>query len=134
MSYSIWPTVHAERQALLDDVADLSDADWAKPSLCSGWTVADVFAHLVSTTTMTPLRFVSRFAGAGFNFGRFAQAQVVRESAGGPRSRSQCLSYGCPRHQRPTRTQAQLARRGPGARRGHPPARSASTATTTCPR
>ena len=84
MAYSIWPTVHAERHALLDDVAGLTDTDWASPSLCGEWTVAQVFAHLLSTTTMTPLRFMTRFAGAGFSFGRFTQAQVSREAAAGP--------------------------------------------------
>jgi uncharacterized protein (TIGR03083 family) len=84
MPDSIWPTIHAERKALLDDVSGLTDADWSTPSLCKEWTVADVFAHLLSAAKMTPLRFATRFAGARFDFNRFTAAQVAIEGAGGP--------------------------------------------------
>jgi uncharacterized protein (TIGR03083 family) len=84
MPDSIWPTIHAERKALLDDVSGLTDADWSTPSLCTEWTVADVFAHLLSAAKMTPLRFATRFAGARFDFNRFTAAQVAIEGAGGP--------------------------------------------------
>jgi uncharacterized protein (TIGR03083 family) len=84
MSDSIWPTIHAERKALLDDVSDLTDADWSTQSLCTEWTVADVFAHLLSAAKMTPVRFATRFAGARFDFNRFAGEQVAIEGAGGP--------------------------------------------------
>jgi uncharacterized protein (TIGR03083 family) len=33
--------------ALLADLAELSDADWQKPTECTGWTVRDMVAHLV---------------------------------------------------------------------------------------
>src|SRR4051794_24304538 len=81
---SVWPTIHAERAALADDVAQLNDEQWRTPSLCSEWTVHDVLAHLVSAAKMTPPKFVGTFAGAGFNFDRFAGKQVAREGAGGP--------------------------------------------------
>jgi uncharacterized protein (TIGR03083 family) len=84
MSDSIWPTIHAERKALLDDVSDLTDADWSTQSLCAEWTVADVLAHLLSAAKMTPVRFATRFAGARFDFNRFAGGQVAIEGAGGP--------------------------------------------------
>jgi uncharacterized protein (TIGR03083 family) len=84
MSDSIWPTVHAERKALLEDVADLSDAEWSTPSLCTEWTVADVLAHLLSAAKMTPPRFAIRFAGAGFDFNKFTAQQVAIEGGDGP--------------------------------------------------
>ncbi|MDX6257170.1 MAG: hypothetical protein QOJ11_3504 [Frankiales bacterium] len=84
MPDSIWPTIHAERKALLDDVSDLNDTEWSTPSLCSDWTVANVLAHLLSAAKMTPLRFATRFAGARFDFDRFAAEQVATEGAGGP--------------------------------------------------
>ena len=31
-----WPLVHAERAALAADLADLTDDQWAAPSLCAG--------------------------------------------------------------------------------------------------
>jgi uncharacterized protein (TIGR03083 family) len=84
MTESIWPTIHAERSALADDLSELSAEQWRTPSLCTEWDVHDVFAHLLSAAKMTPPRFVTRFAGAGFNFDRFAARQVAIEGAGGP--------------------------------------------------
>lgn len=84
MSDSVWPTIHTERHALAEDMAQLSDAQWQTPSLCSEWTVHDVLAHLVSAARMTPPKFFGRFAAAGFNFDRFAGKQVRVEGAGGP--------------------------------------------------
>jgi uncharacterized protein (TIGR03083 family) len=84
MSDSIWPTIHAERESLADDVAGLTDEQWSAPSLCSEWTVHDVLAHLLSAAKMTPPKFLARFAAAGFNFDRFAGNQVAAERAGGP--------------------------------------------------
>ena len=84
MAANIWPTVHAERHALADDLAALSDAQWQTPSLCSEWTVHDVLAHQLATAKMTPPTFFAKFAGSGFNFSRFAAKQVAREGAGGP--------------------------------------------------
>lgn len=84
MSDSIWPTIHAERRSLADDVAGLTADQWRIPSLCADWTVHDVLAHLLSAAKMTPPKFFSRFAGAGFDFNRFAAKQVALEGAGGP--------------------------------------------------
>jgi uncharacterized protein (TIGR03083 family) len=33
--------------ALLTDLAELTDADWRRPTDCTGWTVRDMVAHLV---------------------------------------------------------------------------------------
>jgi uncharacterized protein (TIGR03083 family) len=101
MPYSVWPAIHVERQALLDDVADLSDADWSTPSLCGEWTVADVLAHLLSLATMTPPRFAARFAGARFNFDRYAAQEVARESARGPSAMVAGLRAAEPRESAP---------------------------------
>lgn len=84
MTDSIWPTIHAERQSLAEDVANLSAEQWQTPSLCSDWNVHDVLAHLVSAAKMTPPKFVTRFAAAGFNFNKFAAKQVAVEGADGP--------------------------------------------------
>jgi len=84
MTESIWPTIHADRQALAEDLADLSNEKWATQSLCPEWDVHDVLAHLVSAAKMTPPRFAGKFARAGFNFNRFTANQVALEGAGGP--------------------------------------------------
>jgi uncharacterized protein (TIGR03083 family) len=84
MADSPWPTIHAERVALADDLENLTPDQWSTPSLCAGWTVADVLAHQVSTAKMTPGAFFARFAGSGFSFTRFAQKGIAAEGAAGP--------------------------------------------------
>lgn len=84
MTESIWPVVHAERHALLDDVTDLTDEQWQTRSLCTDWTVHDVLAHLLATALMTPPKFFAKFAAAGFNFDKFVAKEVARQRAGGP--------------------------------------------------
>ncbi|MBV9595039.1 MAG: maleylpyruvate isomerase family mycothiol-dependent enzyme [Actinobacteria bacterium] len=80
----IWPVIHAERNALADDLAGLSPQQWQTPSDCAQWSVHDVLAHLLSLSKMTPGRFISRLAGSGFNFNRYTAAQVAIEGRSGP--------------------------------------------------
>ncbi|WP_435975352.1 maleylpyruvate isomerase family mycothiol-dependent enzyme [Streptomyces sp. Qhu_M48] len=71
--------VHAERGALIDDLADLDDEQWRRPSLCDGWTVHDVLAHLVDTARTTRLGFMIGLARARFDFDRQNAVGVERE-------------------------------------------------------
>jgi uncharacterized protein (TIGR03083 family) len=43
----IWRAVAAERAGLVELLEPLSEADWDHPSLCDGWRVRDVVAHVV---------------------------------------------------------------------------------------
>jgi len=79
-----WPVIHAEREALADDLAGLSGEQWNAPSLCAGWSVHDVVGHMVSTARMTPPRFVGHLVGSGFNFDRMVAKDIATETAGGP--------------------------------------------------
>lgn len=84
MTHSIWPTIHAERKALVDDLAGLTPEQWTTQSLCSEWNIHQVLAHQLSAAKMTPPKFFGKFAAAGFNFSKFAAKQVAVESVGGP--------------------------------------------------
>ena len=42
----VWRSIDSERASLADLVDDLSPAEWETPSLCAGWRVRDVTAHL----------------------------------------------------------------------------------------
>ncbi len=84
MTDSIWPTIHAERTALVDDLAGLTPEQWTTQSLCSEWNIHQVLAHQLSGAKMTPPKFFGKFAAAGFNFNKFAAKQVAVESVGGP--------------------------------------------------
>ena len=69
-SSDVWPAVHEERRALLRDLDGLPDAAWQTPSLCPGWTVHDVLAHLVDTALTTRLGFLRAMITARFDFDR----------------------------------------------------------------
>ena len=70
-----------ERRALADDLADIPAEIWDAPSLCTGWTVRDVVAHMTATARMTPAAFFPKFAGVGFNFEKL-QARGIRDNLG----------------------------------------------------
>jgi len=97
MPESPWPVIHAERTALADDLAGLSDEQWKTPSLCSGWTVQDVVGHMVATARMTPPKFLGHFFGSGFNFDKMAAKDVAAETAGGPAATLAALREVTPR-------------------------------------
>lgn len=78
----VWPTIHAERAALLADLEQLTDQQWQTRSLSEHWTVKQVFGHMIVTAAMTPAKFFAGMLGAGFNFGRYIQNGVNRASAG----------------------------------------------------
>ncbi|WP_410660959.1 maleylpyruvate isomerase family mycothiol-dependent enzyme [Amycolatopsis sp. lyj-112] len=63
-----WPLIHAERQALADDLGDLSEEEWATPSLCAGLTVREVLAHLTASASLTPLRWYVGVVRCRFDF------------------------------------------------------------------
>jgi uncharacterized protein (TIGR03083 family) len=76
----LWAAVAAERGALADDLAGLTDAQWKTRSLCQNWTVAQTLAHMTGTASLTPLGFVGKFAKAGFSFDKFANTEIKRHT------------------------------------------------------
>ncbi|MFI9016488.1 maleylpyruvate isomerase family mycothiol-dependent enzyme [Streptomyces griseus] len=80
----IWRMVHAERAALIEDLARLEPGQWETPSLCAGWTVHDVAAHLVDTALTTRIGFVVGLARARFDFDLQNARGVERERGASP--------------------------------------------------
>jgi uncharacterized protein (TIGR03083 family) len=83
-SNSPWPLIHAEREALIDDLGTLTDEQWATPSLCAEWTVRDVLGHMIATAQMTPPRFFAKMAAAGFRFNNMTAKGVAAEATANP--------------------------------------------------
>src|SRR6476661_6842766 len=75
-----WAQIHAGRAALADTIAGLSPEQWATPSLCAGWTVGMMAAHLLSSAEQTPGHFVGAIVTSGFSFHR-AMARDIRSRA-----------------------------------------------------
>jgi uncharacterized protein (TIGR03083 family) len=47
----VWTAIDDQRGALVHLLEDLSEKDWHQPSLCDGWTVRQVAAHLALQNT-----------------------------------------------------------------------------------
>lgn len=61
-----WWHTHEQRRSLAALLGDLSDEEWTVPSLCQGWTVRDVAAHVMRSATVTPVEVavaLVRFGG-----------------------------------------------------------------------
>lgn len=80
----MWDTIAAERGALAEDLAGLTDEQWNAPSLCSGWTVRELVAHQSGTASLTPPTFLVRLAGSGFSFEKFTRREIDRHLGATP--------------------------------------------------
>jgi uncharacterized protein (TIGR03083 family) len=76
--------IHAEREALANDLASIDEDKWRTPSLCSGWSVREVLGHMTATARKTPSKFFLDFARSGFNFHAMTAKDMQRETAGTP--------------------------------------------------
>lgn len=87
----VWPLVHVERAALVDDLETLEEAQWRQASLCAGWTVHDVAAHLVDVALTTRVGFLWGLARARGDFDRQNDRGVTRHRGDSPRDTVQRL-------------------------------------------
>lgn len=101
MGNEVWPLVHAERAALIDDLAGLDGAQWDLPSLCEGWTVHDVAAHLVSSARATRLKFILAMVRARFDFDRLSTYGIERGRGATPHETLARLREAAPRTSTP---------------------------------
>ncbi|ASN53170.1 maleylpyruvate isomerase family mycothiol-dependent enzyme [Sinomonas sp. R1AF57] len=66
----LWAHVHAERGALASLLSGLTPEQWDSPSLCPGWRVRDVAAHVISAAQTGVLGEAAAFARARGGFDR----------------------------------------------------------------
>ncbi len=66
-----------ERAELADLLATLTPAQWEAPSLCTGWRVRDVVAHMYSYEELGPVGLVGRFVRGGLRLDRINAAGVA---------------------------------------------------------
>lgn len=80
----VWELVQQEREALVDDLAGLGAEQWEAASLCAGWTVHDVAAHLVDNARTTRLGIVVAMVRARFDFDRQNDEGLARHKGATP--------------------------------------------------
>src|SRR5690242_14111041 len=75
----VWQTIDRERLSLADLFDGLSPQEWETPSLCAGWRVRDVAAHLtLSQTGLIPA--VAAAVRARGDFNRMVHDTAVRQA------------------------------------------------------
>lgn len=62
----------AERARLVGLLTDLDPTQWATPSLCAGWRIREVVAHMTMAYRLRGPRFFLGLARSGFRFNAFA--------------------------------------------------------------
>lgn len=78
-----WAAVDRERLGLADLLDTLGEQEWAHPSLCAGWRVRDVAAHLALAHT-GPRQAVVDTLRAGGSMDRMIRATARRHAAAPP--------------------------------------------------
>jgi uncharacterized protein (TIGR03083 family) len=73
--------VVAERTELATVFGELTPEQWAGPTLCAGWRVREVVAHMTMPFRMSAPRFVLGMLRARGNFGRMADRQARADTA-----------------------------------------------------
>lgn len=66
----VWAAVREERLRLADDLGRIAPADWERASLCPGWSIHDVLAHLLDTARTGRASFVRSMIVARGDFDR----------------------------------------------------------------
>src|SRR3954451_7607636 len=80
MSDEVMPVVAAEYRRLQAALATLSDDAWQTPSLCEGWTIRHVIAHLTAPARYTPGGFGAALAAAQYDFTTLSNRIADRDS------------------------------------------------------
>lgn len=55
----------------------METAQWKTPSLCAGWAIRDVVAHLAATAALSRIGFAREFVRARFSVERIVERQVA---------------------------------------------------------
>lgn len=74
----LWAMTHRQRAAVADLLAGLTPDQWEQLTLCSGWRVRDLAAHMIATAHTTPRSFLVGLATAGFRFPVYAERQIAQ--------------------------------------------------------
>ena len=74
------PAVAAEFTRLADLLDAASDAQWDTPSLCAGWRVREVIAHLTMAARYSEAEFMAELQRCGFDFTRLSNEIAARDA------------------------------------------------------
>jgi uncharacterized protein (TIGR03083 family) len=75
------PAVAAEFLALADLLDSATQAQWDTPSLCEGWRVREVVAHMTMAARYPEDKFMAELRRCDFDFGRLSNEIASRDAA-----------------------------------------------------
>lgn len=78
MASEHWDLIHAERARLAEVLAGLSAEQWHADSLCAGWSVEQVTAHLTAAANTGTWAWMRSMVRAGFNTDRHNARLLAR--------------------------------------------------------
>jgi uncharacterized protein (TIGR03083 family) len=84
------PLFPPERQALVELLRSLDAAEWAKPTVCPGWDVHDVTAHIVNDYLRRVSGSRDGYSGAAFEGGETLPLYLARINGEFVRAMRQC--------------------------------------------
>ncbi|WP_410792624.1 maleylpyruvate isomerase family mycothiol-dependent enzyme [Kribbella sp. C-35] len=73
--------VAGERAELAEVLAGLGERDWDKSTLCAGWRVRELVAHITLPYRISTPRFLAGMVRAGGKFNRYADRQARQDAA-----------------------------------------------------
>jgi uncharacterized protein (TIGR03083 family) len=74
------PAVAAEFLALAGLLDSATDAQWDTPSLCAGWRVREVIAHMTMAARYSEEEFMTELRRCEFDFGRLSNEIAARDA------------------------------------------------------
>ncbi|MFF9221299.1 maleylpyruvate isomerase family mycothiol-dependent enzyme [Streptomyces viridosporus] len=80
----VWPLIRTERAALAADLADLTDEQWATPSLCAGLTVREVLAHLTAGASLNAVSWLAGVIRCRFDFDKQVAMRLAEQLGAAP--------------------------------------------------
>lgn len=85
------PVVAAEFEALADLLDAATAAQWDTPSLCAGWRVREVVAHMTMAARYPEDQFMAELSRHDFDFGRLSNEIASRDAELPPGELVACL-------------------------------------------
>ncbi|SCL25820.1 TIGR03083 family protein [Micromonospora pallida] len=79
-----WARIHAERAALAANLADLPAQRFATPSLCAGFTVREVLAHLTAAASLNGWQWFAGVVRCRFDFDKQVRMRLDEQLGADP--------------------------------------------------
>lgn len=76
--------ITAERREMAAVLSGLPDRSWNAPTLCAGWRVREVVAHMEMLYRYSTARFLAELARSGGRFGRMADRRARQDGSASP--------------------------------------------------